>query len=767
MRIETITIDSFGGLSDTTISFCDGINIVEGENESGKSTISAFIKFILYGVSGRAQLGEISERSRYMSWSGGAAKGSMTINHNFKKYRIERSLTVYSDSVRESSKETVNIIDTATNTPCHKGEIPGEVFLGVSEKVFVSTAFFRQLSDTKIDPSEMNSAIENMLFSADESVNTQKALEKLDAARRMLYHKNGKGGAIFELERELEAAKKQNEDAKRINIDIFATEGQLQEKTQLLRERKEYIADLKSKSEAYDKYATVKRFNALHEQERKTAAISDEYALLFEQKGQNGFLPDAAYIKELRETERRLSAAFADLSAKESDLSRLKYESGELSKQLAISGKIDARGGGDAIKKEHEGALISARTYRIFALVLLLLALITGGGGFTAVMLLPIFWVKIMLGAITAVFAAAAVTLFSVSHKSKKRAQAICAEFGAANGVDLSAVFEQCIENKHKLAQYQQLLSEAEARIEEIRAQCGELKRTLDEKLSKCAKVLESYDADKISAVISECEETCERAQDILRRLEFAKAQQVSSAQQLASFDEEQLREDIKDFNLRELESLNINELRRDLKLNESQIDSIESKVRDLASRLAALNATAGDPVRISARIYETERKIEKYTLKHDAYMLAAEAITSSGENLRRRIAPRLADYACKMISAMTDGKYKSIGVSGQLDMSFESDGATHSLDYLSAGTRDLAYIGLRLSLIDLLFRRGYPPLIFDESFAHQDNSRALRIMKLLSILADEGQQSIIFSCHDRESKIAGMSGKFKHIKLS
>ena len=49
MIIEKINIKSFGLLTDTTLEFSDSINVIEGHNETGKSTIAAFIRYMLYG----------------------------------------------------------------------------------------------------------------------------------------------------------------------------------------------------------------------------------------------------------------------------------------------------------------------------------------------------------------------------------------------------------------------------------------------------------------------------------------------------------------------------------------------------------------------------------------------------------------------------------------------------------------------------------------------------------------------------------------------
>lgn len=59
MRIRELIIRNFGKFSDKDILLEDGINILYGENESGKSTLHAFIRGMLFGMErgrGRASL---------------------------------------------------------------------------------------------------------------------------------------------------------------------------------------------------------------------------------------------------------------------------------------------------------------------------------------------------------------------------------------------------------------------------------------------------------------------------------------------------------------------------------------------------------------------------------------------------------------------------------------------------------------------------------------------------------------------------------------
>ena len=64
MIIERIEIKSFGQLTDMTLEFSDKINVIEGQNEAGKSTIAAFIKYMLYGFEPTEEAGAIGERKK-------------------------------------------------------------------------------------------------------------------------------------------------------------------------------------------------------------------------------------------------------------------------------------------------------------------------------------------------------------------------------------------------------------------------------------------------------------------------------------------------------------------------------------------------------------------------------------------------------------------------------------------------------------------------------------------------------------------------------
>ena len=51
MKIKNLKINGFGKLENKELEFTDGINLIVGKNEAGKSTLLKFITSMFYGVS--------------------------------------------------------------------------------------------------------------------------------------------------------------------------------------------------------------------------------------------------------------------------------------------------------------------------------------------------------------------------------------------------------------------------------------------------------------------------------------------------------------------------------------------------------------------------------------------------------------------------------------------------------------------------------------------------------------------------------------------
>ena len=89
MIIKELNVIEFGGLTERRFDLSSGINIFEGDNEAGKSTLWLFIKFMLYGMPKKGH----PERERSINRLSHRAAGTMTVAVGGETYRIERSFS--------------------------------------------------------------------------------------------------------------------------------------------------------------------------------------------------------------------------------------------------------------------------------------------------------------------------------------------------------------------------------------------------------------------------------------------------------------------------------------------------------------------------------------------------------------------------------------------------------------------------------------------------------------------------------------------------
>ncbi len=93
MKILELLLRNFGKFQSQKIRFESGINIIYGENESGKSTIHTFIKGMLFGMTrGRGRASVYDTYSIYEPWDHpGYYSGILRFESGGKHFRIDRN----------------------------------------------------------------------------------------------------------------------------------------------------------------------------------------------------------------------------------------------------------------------------------------------------------------------------------------------------------------------------------------------------------------------------------------------------------------------------------------------------------------------------------------------------------------------------------------------------------------------------------------------------------------------------------------------------
>ncbi len=194
---------------------------------------------------------------------------------------------------------------------------------------------------------------------------------------------------------------------------------------------------------------------------------------------------------------------------------------------------------------------------------------------------------------------------------------------------------------------------------------------------------------------------------------------------------------------------------KRDSDFLAGSIAAQTEKIHSLECELAALCAKSARPAEIAQEISALDAKIAEATERFEAYLAAIDAINEASGKLRNGISPKIAGEASSLMGGLSGGKYTSVFVDSDFGMSYTADGITRGASTLSAGTSDIAYISLRLALASTLCKGKMPPFVFDESFARMDDKRLAAALDILEQKFGKGSQTIIFTCHGRESSLA------------
>jgi uncharacterized protein YhaN len=130
------------------------------------------------------------------------------------------------------------------------------------------------------------------------------------------------------------------------------------------------------------------------------------------------------------------------------------------------------------------------------------------------------------------------------------------------------------------------------------------------------------------------------------------------------------------------------------------------------------------------------------------AYQLALESLDGAHLEMTHLYAPMLAERTAAFFADMTGKTDRRIAVDVGGKVRVEEKDVARNLHFYSVGTADAVYIALRLALIDMLYVKEKPTLVFDDSFANFDEGRAGEMLELLAKLSEK-TQVLYFTCRD------------------
>lgn len=183
MKILDIYINGFGKFHGRNLTFRDGLNIVYGKNEAGKSTIHTFIRGMLFGIErqrGRASRNDLY--TKFEPWeNSGTYEGQIRLEHKEHIYRIERTF--------QKNKKEFKIVDETAGREIE----PTKAFLddllcGLSETTYINTVSISQLKSATDEGmvTELKNYIANLNNTGNLALNVTKATSFLKSQKKEL-----------------------------------------------------------------------------------------------------------------------------------------------------------------------------------------------------------------------------------------------------------------------------------------------------------------------------------------------------------------------------------------------------------------------------------------------------------------------------------------------------------------------------------------------------------------------------------------------------
>ncbi len=179
MQINDIQINGFGNLKDKKIKLKNGINIIKGKNEAGKSTLLKFIPAMFYGLAKTKNGKDIPDLEKYKPWNTEEFSGKIyyTLDNN-EKIEVYRDFNKKVCKIyNENGEEITNNYDVDKS----KQSLFFIEQMGITEDILLKTAITEQ-TETKLNKEGQNTLIQkisNVLSTGSDNVSYKKALTRL------------------------------------------------------------------------------------------------------------------------------------------------------------------------------------------------------------------------------------------------------------------------------------------------------------------------------------------------------------------------------------------------------------------------------------------------------------------------------------------------------------------------------------------------------------------------------------------------------------
>lgn len=780
--IKSITVKGFGGLPDGRVEFEPGVTLINGPNESGKTTLIDAIKSALYGDGGNSSA---KFHERYRQWnSQGDFLVQVEIDTPDGLYVITRdfghkknSLVKPDGSEVTDKRKVAAIIEEKIGLP--------------TEKSFTATACVPQQEVASVceEPS-LRAILDGKITGAGNE--PSRILKSLDKGRTAILGKSGKTGELAELQRTSSEQKLElDEKRKRLALlvqrklelaqvaETLAIKSEELEAAEVqLRGQTEYLTAVQALTTAeiafeatqedLEQFREAKRVSTeskakMKELQRAASALEEEIAKAVQHETAD---------QECRQLEKQKASLGKKLS-KADELARK-----VTSQQKKIDG-LDVITQPDFRRARKLAAEVSSLQAALEKMVLEVTVNPESGVGFemkTDGVSVTGKRARAHTRATVTFPGTGTVLVENKTGEGKPIADQLAQKSKALEGI-LQRYGAECMDDLEQLHAHREAHCTERDRLEdrldallgdddvpELEASLRELRVALDKAARLRDKTrgsaLASPELTKKKSNLAKCltqmkemEKSANESAGALKILGSSE-KPLRGAMEDAATNLVAARKAVADSEHYKCTQAQLAKLQVRIEKLRKGLDELEDKKRKLSYGVATETVNQEEVAEAEEGLAETNKTVERFKREHEILTIIMDGIEAARQKAISGLSGTIAKRIGDVLAKVTNGRYDRAEVDGNLEISIYSPAKGDYITVngtsgaLSTGALDQVYLAARIALLEALAGDVGTPFVLDDTFANFDPERQVQAFEVLDAIAQD-RQVLYYTCHD------------------
>ena len=750
MKLLSLYIDNFGKLSDYKYDFNDKLNTIYEENGWGKTTLTVFIKGMLYGL-------DKNERARYTPWKNLTSfGGSLVIRVGKNEYRIERSF-----SPKRASLDILKVYDLKTGLEKNFDSNLGEYFLNLNMDSFERSVFIPEHELSNGFGSDIEAKLANLIGGTNDSQSFDDAIEILKNRTHEL-KLNSKKGLIIDKKKELfEIGEEIKEEDYKISTlpDEIKRKEELEKEISTITNQRKIIADrILDYSKNQEKKAMLNLIDKYDEDIEIAKKNLDDNNAVF-----NGVDVSIDEVLSIRSKNKELESLRLEYEVlKKNTNVPIKYEAIKKvmnesnlpseEKISFISSKVDKYNNIKSVVLAHSVAPEKKKPVLGITLTILSSIILACGAALIVLSLFDVF--KLMIVGISMAICSlfgyiGALAGFLVTNAKNqnnvvggnvkaydfelRETEVILREFFSKYHLYSSDFSNNLFIVRSNMEKYTEALNEYNEVMSGNQVLEGNIK-ALDNEITHFLNQFKSSPNLTVEEKIGELHTHLRNQSQLIAVLneKIDAKKEYLKANELNNINDDDVSVDELNLKLEELDN-KLLEVNKNINFVNQEIINIENDI----SIIDELNDKKD----------ELEEEIKKLENEYRLLELSVDYLTKSQNSLLEKYVRPMKNSVNKYVNILLDSN-KEYSIDVNFNFKFITNNGLKDIDNYSRGYQAIISLCMRLALIDCLYPNEKPFVIFDDPFVNFDDNKLTLCKGLISDISKQ-YQIIYFTCHE------------------